>query len=166
LPHAAANTTINTHARTHMHAATIPPAIPPTFRPPFRSSPRRPASPRTPQAFRADATLTANGAQIGITNNCDFTEPGSSDPADVAAATRANEWWLAWFTDPIWLGHYPASMVSKLGSRLPTFTAAEAAKLKGSADFFGLNHYGSRFARVSTKWLEPGSSGMVLRLVL
>ena len=55
--------------------------------------------------------------------------------------------WLAWFTDPIWLGSYPASMVRKLGPRLPTFTAAEAKKLRGSADFFGLNHYGSRFAR-------------------
>jgi len=98
------------------------------------------------EAFRADPTLTAAGAKIGITNNCDFTEPGSSSAEDIAAAERVNEWWLAWFTDPIWLGHYPASMVQKLGDRLPSFSASEAAKLKGSADFFGLNHYGSRFA--------------------
>ena len=84
---------------------------------------------------------------IGITNNCDWTEPGSSKQIDIDAATRANEWWLAWFTDPIWLGHYPASMVAKLGDRHPTFTPQEQAKLRGSADFFGLNHYGSRFAR-------------------
>ena len=99
------------------------------------------------EAFRHDATLRARGAQIGITNNCDFTEPASSAPKDVAAATRANEWWLAWFADPVFLGHYPASMVVKLGERLPRFTPAESAKLRGSADFFGLNHYGSRFAR-------------------
>ena len=151
------------------------------------------------EAFRADPTLTAAGAKIGITNNwcaprgrgplfrpnsnphallwsagrpaaaptlvskamspppppivipsspprSDFTEPGSSSAEDIAAAERVNEWWLAWFTDPIWLGHYPASMVQKLGDRLPSFSASEAAKLKGSADFFGLNHYGSRFA--------------------
>jgi beta-glucosidase/6-phospho-beta-glucosidase/beta-galactosidase len=101
------------------------------------------------EAFKADATLTSRGAQIGITNNCDFTEPASDAPEDIAAAERVNEWWLAWFTDPIWLGHYPDSMVRKLGARLPTFTPAEAAKLKGSSDFFGLNHYGSRFARAS-----------------
>ena len=99
-------------------------------------------------AFRHDPTLNLmEGAVIGITNNCDWTEPGSSKQIDIDAATRANEWWLAWFTDPIWLGHYPASMVAKLGDRLPTFTPQEQAKLRGSADFFGLNHYGSRFAR-------------------
>jgi len=38
-------------------------------------------------------------------------------------------------------------MKSKLGSRLPSFTDAEKASLKGSADFFGLNHYGSAFTR-------------------
>ena len=40
-------------------------------------------------------------------------------------------------------------MVARLGTRLPTFTREEAAKLKGSADFFGLNHYGSQFVRAS-----------------
>jgi len=80
------------------------------------------------------------GHQIGITNNCDWNEPASSDPADVAAAERANEWWLAWFADPIWLGDYPQSMKDRLSSRLPSFTSAEKRKLWGSADFFGLNH--------------------------
>ena len=45
----------------------------------------------------------------------------------------------------------------KLGARLPSFTAAESAKLKGSADFFGLNHYGSQFARDSP---SPADYGM------
>ena len=99
------------------------------------------------EAFRGDPTLTSHGAMVGITNNCDFTEPATGSAADVAAAERVNEWWLAWFADPIWLGHYPLSMVEKLGDRLPTFTPDEARKLRGSADFFGLNHYGSRFAR-------------------
>ena len=101
------------------------------------------------EAFRANEDVARLGGRIGITNNCDWNEPASSAPEDISAAERANEFWLAWFADPIWLGHYPASMVRKLGSRLPTFTAAESAKLKGSADFFGLNHYGSQFASAS-----------------
>ena len=84
--------------------------------------------------FRAGA---GSGGRIGITNNIDWREPASSAAEDVAAAQRANLWWLGWFADPIWLGHYPASMVQRLGARLPTFTPEEAAKLKGSADFFG-----------------------------
>ena len=76
-------------------------------------------------AFRSHPKLSARGAKVGITNNCDWNEPGSSSPADIAAAERANEWWLAWFADPIWLGDYPASMKAKLGSRLPEFTAEE-----------------------------------------
>jgi beta-glucosidase len=115
------------------------------------------------EAFRANSKVRANGGQIGITNNCDWNEPASSSAADIAAAERANEWWLAWFADPIWLGNYPASMVARLGSRLPTFTATEAAKLRGSADFFGLNHYGSQFARenrnnLSNYWSDAESA--------
>ncbi|KAL1529113.1 hypothetical protein AB1Y20_000073 [Prymnesium parvum] len=99
---------------------------------------------RAVAAFRSDATLR-RGGKIGITNNCDWNEPATASAADIAAAERANEWWLAWFADPIWLGDYPPSMRAKLGDRLPQFTAEEKALLKGSADFFGLNHYGSQF---------------------
>ena len=84
--------------------------------------------------------------QIGITNNCDWREPLTSKPADIAAAERAVEWWLGWFADPIWRGDYPEAMRAALGERLPRFTSAQKAALKGSADFFGLNHYGSAFA--------------------
>jgi len=111
------------------------------------------------EVFRTKSRHVGPSHQIGITNNCDWNEPASSEPADVAAAERANEWWLAWFADPIWLGDYPLSMKARLGSRLPSFTAAEKRKLKGSADFFGLNHYGSAFARdkpVPAGYDEPG----------
>ena len=110
------------------------------------------------EAFRANGNV-ASGAKIGITNNCDWNEPATNDPADVAAAERANEWWLAWFADPVFLGAYPASMVARLGDRLPSFTPAEAAKLKGSADFFGLNHYGSQYVRASPVPDDYGKPG-------
>jgi beta-glucosidase/6-phospho-beta-glucosidase/beta-galactosidase len=111
------------------------------------------------EAFRSRRADHRQGAQIGITNNCDFTEPASSSAADVAAAERVNEWWLGWFADPVFFGRYPASMVEKLGRRLPSFTPTEVAKLRGSTDFFGLNHYGSRFARHQPSPARYGESG-------
>ena len=98
------------------------------------------------EAVRRFRARGATEARIGITNNCDWREPRTGAAADVAAAERAVEWWLGWFADPIWLGDYPASMRAALGERLPRFTAAEQALIRGSADFFGLNHYGSAWA--------------------
>ena len=40
------------------------------------------------------------GGEIGITNNCDWREPLTQNPADQAAAERAVQFFLAWFTDP------------------------------------------------------------------
>ena len=111
------------------------------------------------ERFRAPGGAAAHGGQIGITNNCDWREPLTAAPADIAAAERAVEWWLGWFADPIWRGDYPPSMRAKLGARLPTFTAAQRAKLNGSADFFGLNHYGTAFAThqpTPPRYGEPG----------
>ncbi len=40
-------------------------------------------------------------------------------------------------------GDYPTLMRERCGNRLPRFTAEQREMLKGSADFFGLNHYSS-----------------------
>eukprot|EP00971_Amphidinium_carterae_P322703 6413886-Amphidinium_carterae.1 len=53
------------------------------------------------------------------------------------------DWQLGWFADPIYLGSYPASMQTRCGHRLPIFTKEELELLKGSSDFFALNHYSS-----------------------
>uniref|UniRef100_A0A7S4B6U9 beta-glucosidase n=1 Tax=Chrysotila carterae TaxID=13221 RepID=A0A7S4B6U9_CHRCT len=97
--------------------------------------------------------------RIGVTNNMDWREPLTPKPSDIAAAERSSEWWLGWFCDPIWLGDYPASMRKKLGRRLPTFSEAEKEMLRGSADFFGLNHYGSGFATDSPTPLDYDTPG-------
>ncbi len=95
--------------------------------------------------------------RIGISNNCDWREPLTDSSADKAAAERALEFFLAWFADPIYKGHYPASMVKGVGDRLPAFSAAERKLLKGSSDFFGLNHYTTMFAADSQGKIEKGS---------
>ena len=84
--------------------------------------------------------------QIGMANNCDWREPKTNNPQDHAAALRALEFFLGWFADPIYFGDYPAVMRERLGDRLPKFSDEESAMLKGSSDFFGLNHYTTLYA--------------------
>jgi beta-galactosidase len=86
------------------------------------------------------------GGVIGITNNCDWREPLSDSAEDGAAAERALEFFLGWFADPIYIGEYPASMRERLGDRLPALTAEDRELIRGSSDFFGLNHYTTMLA--------------------
>jgi beta-galactosidase len=91
--------------------------------------------------------------QIGITLNTDWFEPMSSLDADKKAAQRAMDFHCGWFADPVFKGDYPESMKKNCGERLPAFSDEEKALLKGSSDFFGLNHYGSGYVG------EPPDSG-------
>ncbi|KAK6242663.1 hypothetical protein SCA6_008052 [Theobroma cacao] len=47
------------------------------------------------------------------------------------------------------LADYPSSMISRVGNRLPRFSKAESALLKGSLDFVGINHYTTYYARAN-----------------
>lgn len=106
-----------------------------------------------------------NGGEIGITLNGEFFHGmargytyltilgdygypyNPSSKEDIAAVERKLEFAISWFADPIYHGSYPASMKAQLGSRLPEFTAEEIAMIKGSNDFYGMNHYCSHFIR-------------------
>jgi beta-glucosidase len=44
--------------------------------------------------------------------------------------------------DPLVYGDYPPVMRRNAGSRLPTFTSEESARVRGSFDFVVINHYG------------------------
>ncbi|WP_100615744.1 GH1 family beta-glucosidase [Confluentibacter citreus] len=84
--------------------------------------------------------------KIGITNNCDWREPLTDSKEDKEAAERALEFFLAWFADPIYKGDYPKTMKERLGDRLPKFSSEEKDMIKGTSDFFGLNHYTTMYA--------------------
>lgn len=78
----------------------------------------------------------------------DWTEPWDpADPKDVEACERKLEFAISWFADPVYFGKYPDSMRKQLGSRLPEFTPEEAALLKGSNDFYGMNHYTANYIK-------------------
>lgn len=108
--------------------------------------------------YRTSFQKIQNG-KIGITNNCDWREPLTNAPEDQEAAQRALEFFVSWFADPVYFGKYPDSMVERLGDRLPKFTKEESELLKGSSDFFGLNHYTTMFASQATEVQETSVYG-------
>lgn len=88
--------------------------------------------------------------EIGIVLNLDWGEPLRPSLQDNCAAVKHNEFQLAWFADPIFWGRYPARMIAELGSvgtggRLPVFSEEQRARIVGSVDFLGLNHYSTRY---------------------
>lgn len=96
------------------------------------------------------------GGEIGITLNGDWTEPWDpEDPEDVEACERRLEFAISWFADPIYFGKYPDSMRKQLGDRLPEFTPEESALLKGSNDFYGMNHYTANYIKHKTTPADP-----------
>lgn len=93
------------------------------------------------ETYRSKYQKTQQG-RIGITLNCDWTEPlDPNSAADISAAQRHIEFQLGWFFDPICFGRYPESMSSLIGESLPQFTPEQRNQIQGSADFLGLNHY-------------------------
>eukprot|EP00877_Chromochloris_zofingiensis_P007969 jgi/Chrzof1/3425/Cz12g24240.t1 len=86
--------------------------------------------------------------KVGMSLQGDWYEAKpAADPEEarrnVKAAERALEFTIGWFARPLYQGDYPTVMRERVGNRLPRFTREQRAMLKGSIDFFGLNHYSS-----------------------
>ena len=115
------------------------------------------------RVYREAFAASQRGA-ISLNVNADWREPlRANDPRDRAASDRAMEEELGWFADPLFgaTGDYPASMRERYGDALPTFTREQSESLRGSCDFFALNHYTSLYVRdapesVATNSYLPG----------
>lgn len=66
--------------------------------------------------------------------------------SDVQAAARALDFDVGWFLEPLVTGDYPASIKRRVATRLPTFTAEQKRRVKGSFDVLMLSHFQSRAA--------------------
>ncbi|KAG8231276.1 hypothetical protein J437_LFUL010314 [Ladona fulva] len=105
--------------------------------------------------------------KIGITLESFWMEPKTSDPKDLEAAERALQFELGWFAHPIFSknGDYPPLMKQIIGenskkeglkrSRLPSLSSKWIELLKGSSDFFGLNHYTSYLVEADENGQDP-----------
>ncbi|XP_009872454.1 PREDICTED: lactase-phlorizin hydrolase, partial [Apaloderma vittatum] len=93
------------------------------------------------------------GGLISIAINSDWAEPRNPHKQeDVDAAARYLQFLLGWFAHPIFKnGDYNEVMKTRIRerslaqglnqSRLPEFTESEKQRIKGTYDYFGLNHY-------------------------
>ncbi|XP_057948367.1 beta-glucosidase 13-like [Malania oleifera] len=98
------------------------------------------------QLYRDLHQGTQNG-EIGMSLSAEWFLPHSSSPTDKDAANRAWDFMVGWFLDPLVTGDYPFSMKAIVRDRLPTFTEEEAALVKDSFDFIGINYYTSRYTK-------------------
>ncbi|XP_020244353.1 beta-glucosidase 6 [Asparagus officinalis] len=96
--------------------------------------------------YRRKYKATQKGS-LGIAFDVIWFEPMSNSQDDIDATQRAQDFQLGWFMDPLFFGDYPNSMRTRVGDRLPKFTRAEAATVKGSLDFVGINHYTTFYAK-------------------
>ncbi|KAJ7407418.1 Lactase-phlorizin hydrolase [Willisornis vidua] len=93
------------------------------------------------------------GGLISITISSDWAEPRNPhSQEDVEASRRFMQFYLGWFAHPIFKnGDYNEVMKSRIRerslaqglsqSRLPEFTESEKQRIRGTYDYFGLNHY-------------------------
>ncbi|KAF3529419.1 hypothetical protein DY000_02042101 [Brassica cretica] len=90
------------------------------------------------------------GGKIGIAHSPAWFEPEDVEGGQ-RTVDRVLDFIMGWHLDPTTYGDYPQSMKDAVGARLPKFTKAQKAKLKGSADFVGINYYSSFYAKASEK---------------
>ncbi|KAK7867987.1 hypothetical protein R5R35_014769 [Gryllus longicercus] len=105
--------------------------------------------------------------EVGITLNSFWYTPKTEN--DKNAAERAIQFWLGWFANPVFSkeGNYPQVMRERVAansakeklrrSRLPVFTQEEINYIKGTADFFGLNHYTTNYAEEGEEGKTPSA---------
>ncbi|KAL0901709.1 hypothetical protein ABMA27_006894 [Loxostege sticticalis] len=93
------------------------------------------------------------GGQIGMSIDSNWAEPKTNSPRDREAAELYLKTHMGWYAHPVYSseGNYPPELIKLVDeksrqqnytrSRLPKFSPEEVAYIRGTADFFGLNHY-------------------------
>ncbi|KAJ0842916.1 putative beta-glucosidase [Helianthus annuus] len=107
----------------------------------------------TVRLYRKKYKATQHGF-VGINVFAYWYEPYSNTIEDVKAAERAHDFYEGWFLNPLVNGDYPETMKKNAGSRIPKFTQHESERIKGSFDFFGINHYNTLYVKDNPSSLE------------
>ncbi|XP_047004632.1 myrosinase 1-like [Schistocerca americana] len=108
--------------------------------------------------------------KIGITLNIDWSEPATDSADDAEAAERSLQFTGGLFAHPIFSseGDYPSVVRLRVDanskaegrgvSRLPSFTTSEVEYIRGTSDFFGLNHYTSWYVADGVEGTVPSKT--------
>ncbi|KAF6205529.1 hypothetical protein GE061_019702 [Apolygus lucorum] len=124
------------------------------------------------RAFRLyKAKYWHHGGKLSISLDSTAAFPkNSSNEEDVRSCERYMQFQLGWFAHPIFstYGDYPAVMRDLIDnnsaregrnfSRLPYFTVKEIEQIRGTFDFFALNHYSSRMCTNGKRGQSPSWS--------
>jgi len=93
--------------------------------------------------------------KIGWVVNTEMYFPKDDKEENIEAAKRALMFQLDWFCEPLFSGDYPQKMKEIINAdgknRMKDFTEEEKKLLKGSMDFFALNHYFTWLAEDKTQ---------------
>ncbi|KAG7310942.1 hypothetical protein JYU34_003782 [Plutella xylostella] len=93
------------------------------------------------------------GGKIGMSLDSNWAEPKTNTTRDKDAAELYLQTHVGWYAHPVYSaeGNYPPDLIRLVDaksaaqnysrSRLPKFTPEEVTHIRGTADFFGLNHY-------------------------
>jgi beta-glucosidase len=85
------------------------------------------------------------------------------NPKDIQATQKALDLSLGWFVDPLFTGDYNPTMKQVYGKFLPKFTREQQLILKGSLDYFGLNHYTSAYVTHPSRKLDQSNNHNVIQ---
>ncbi|XP_052745821.1 lactase/phlorizin hydrolase-like [Bicyclus anynana] len=95
--------------------------------------------------------------KIFISFSAQWYEPATDSEADIEAAYDANHFYWAQYSWPVFseTGDFPPALKKRVAarsaeqgyprSRLPEFTPEEIEFVKGTSDYFGLNHYSTNY---------------------
>ena len=95
--------------------------------------------------------------RIGFAPTCGVAYPYTDSEEDIRAAKSIYfgfdqpienwTWNVAWFSDPVFLGHYPKEGLEKFKEYLPEITAEDMELISQPIDFMGQNIYNGYFVR-------------------
>jgi len=96
------------------------------------------------------------GGKIGLILNLNHILPASQRPEDLAAAERVYAETHRIFLDPLVHGRYPEAFYAWLGPHAPRRQAGDLARIHGTYDYLGINHYNTDTAAydVHASWLK------------
>lgn len=98
------------------------------------------------EAVQSIRTGARRPVKVGFSPTFGVRVPASNSSADIEAARKAyfsagDLWSLSLWTDPVYLGTYPAQAREVFGNQMPNATEAEMALIRQPLDFFGCNVY-------------------------